>query len=110
MLERAYNALLRAGVDVRLATRHTGACEAPYCVIYEGEAETGRSIAVRHLLVDALVPAAQPQLLPEQLTKIRAAMRTAGFAPGLTGATVALEDFKAVSATADFTALCAVEL
>lgn len=110
MLERAYNALRQAGVDVRLATRHTGVCEAPYCVIYEGEAKTGLSVAVRHLLVDALVPAAQPQLLPEQLAKIRAAMRAADFAPGLTGATVALDDFKAVSATAEFTAMCAVEL
>lgn len=108
ILERAYNALMQAGVDVRLATRHTGVCEAPYCVIYEGEAETGKSIAVRRLLADVLVPAAKPELLSGQMERIRATMKAADFSPGLTGPAVALEDYKAVSATMEFVALCAL--
>lgn len=107
MLERAYNALIAAGLDARLAAQYSGACAAPYCVVYEGQNDPpGKSIAVCHVLVDVLVPVAKPGLLPVEMRKVRAAMAAADFHCGSAGATIVLEDYKAVSATIDFAALC----
>ena len=106
MLERVYNALKRAGLDARLATLHTGVCTAPYCVLYEGQPEYGRSIVKRHILIDVLVPNARPELLPATLQAVETAMEPTGCRPVTTSPTVALEDYKAVSATMDFAALC----
>ena len=108
LLERAYGALTCAGVDARLATRHSGTCEAPYCVIYEGQPEImGKTLMKRHILVEALVPAARPQSLQGLCGDIRTALWTG---PMLTfaGASqdMALEDYRAVGRTMDFTALC----
>ena len=107
MLERAYEALQAAGLDVRLPAEYSGACTAPYCVVYEGQDEPpGKSIAVRHMLVDVLVPAGKPGLLPAEMRRVRAAMAAADFHCGTAGQTVVLEEYRAVSATIDFAALC----
>ena len=81
MIERIYNPLKAADVDVRLATLHTGACTAPYCVLYEGQSEPGRTVAIRHALIDVLVPAARPELLAEQTRRVQTALTAAGIAP-----------------------------
>lgn len=106
MLERLYNALKGAGLDVRLATLHTGVCTAPYCVLYEGQPVYGKSVVTRHILIDVLVPNARPELLPETLDRIATAMLPAGCRLTTVSPTIALEDYKAVSATMDFIALC----
>ena len=106
MLERLYNALKGADLDVRLATLHTGVCTAPYCVLYEGQPVYGRSVVTRHVLVDVLVPNARPELLPETQDKIATAMLPTGCRLTTVSPTIALEDYKAVSATMDFIALC----
>ena len=92
MLERLYNALQGAGLDVRLATLHTGVCTAPYCVLYEGQPVYGKNV--------------RPELLPETLDKIATAMLPTGCRLTTVSPTIALEDYKAVSATMDFIALC----
>lgn len=112
LMARAYDALSCAGVDVRLATRHSGVCDAPYCVIYEGQPEiAGKTLTRRHILVDALVPAARPQSLQGLCGDIRTALQ---IGPGLrfAGASsdCALEDYRAVGRTMDFTALCGTDI
>ena len=112
LLERAYNALNAYGVDVRLATRHSGTCDAPYCVIYEGQPEVvGKTLMKRHILVDALVPAAMPQSLQGLCGDIRSAL---WMGPMLNFASAssdtALEDYRAVGRTMDFTILCGCDL
>lgn len=109
MLERAYNALLTAGIDARLAADHSGVCAAPYCVTYEGQDEPGKTVTKRHILVDVLVPAAKPGWLPGEVRKARAALQAAGFRLSLTGPTMVLEDYKAVTASIDCTCLCSVD-
>jgi len=107
MLERAYGALKNAGVDVRLAPLHSGVCSTPYCVIYEGACEAmGRSIALRHVLADVLVPAGQSGLLQEGVRQVRGAMETAGFRCAASGLTEVLEDYRAVVLSLDFIAPC----
>lgn len=106
MLQRAYNALIAAGIDARLATLHTGVCDAPYCVIYEGMDEPGKSVCIRHLMVDILVPASKPVMLPQMIESIREVMQQANFPAGTTGQTSVLEDYKAITVTIDFAALC----
>lgn len=107
MLERAYNALVAAGLDARLAPLHSGQCTAPYCVVYEGQNDPpGKTIAVCHVLVDVLVPAGNPAMLPAETRKVRAAMAKADFHCGTAGQTLALEEYRALSQTIDFAALC----
>lgn len=107
MLERAWNALTAAGLDARLAPLHSGICAAPYCVVYEGQNDPpGKTIAVCHVLVDVLVPASSPALLPETARRVRAAMAKADFHCGTASQTLALEDYRALSQTIDFAALC----
>lgn len=107
LLERAYHALEGASLDVRLATRHGGICEAPYCVIYEGQPEImGKTLTRRHILVDALVPAARPQNLTGLAEEIRVALLGAGLNFSGASSDAALEDYRAVWRTMDFTALC----
>lgn len=109
MLERAYNALLAAGIDARLAADHSGVCAAPYCVVYEGQEEPGRTVTKRHILVDVLVPAAKPGWLPGEMRKVRAALQAADFHPSLASPTAVLEDYRAVTASIDCTCLCSVD-
>lgn len=106
MIERIYQLLRAAEIDVRLATLHVGLCAAPYCVLYEGTAETGRSVAVRHALVDVLVPAAHPETLFSEAERVRAAMARAGHGKCTVSPAAALDDYKAVSLTLDFSILC----
>ena len=112
LLESAYNALNAAGVDVRLATRHSGTCDAPYCVIYEGQPEiAGKTLVKRHIMVDALTPAARPQDLQALCGDIRTALWM-GPMLSFAGASsdMALEDYRAVGRTMDFTALCGADI
>lgn len=109
MLERAYNALIAAGIDARLAADHSGVCTAPYCVVYEGQEEPGRTVTKKHILVDVLVPAAKPGYLPGEMRRVRAALQTADFRLSQTGPTMVLEDYKAVTASIDCTGLCSVD-
>lgn len=106
MLERIYGALKGAGLDARLATLHSGVCTAAYCVLYEGQPDYGRSIITRHVLIDVLVPAARPDLLPGEIERIRAAVQAAGLRLLTVSPTIVLDDYRAVSATMDFVALC----
>lgn len=111
LMERAYDALRARGVDARLATRHSGVCEAPYCVIYEGQPEiAGRTLVRRHILVDALAPAARPQSLTGIAGDIRAALTGAGLTFAGASSDSALEDYRAVGRTMDFTALCGADI
>lgn len=106
MMERIYQILRAEGIDVRLATLHVGLCAKPYCVLYEGTAESGRSVAARHALIDVLVPAAHPETLFSEAERVRAAMARAGHGKCTVNPAVALDDYKAVSITLDFTILC----
>ena len=108
MIERIYSILRAAQIDVRLATLHVGACDAPYCVLYEGQTEPGRSVAVRHALVDVLVPAARPEQLSQEIGRVQSAMMAAGYRRGMGNPALALDDYKAVSVTLDFSVLCAL--
>ena len=106
MLERAYSVLKAAGLDVRLAADHSGACTAPYCVVYEGQEEPGRTVNRRHIIVDVLVPVEKPGWLPGEVRKARAALQAADFRPSYTSPTTVLEEYKAVTASVDFVMLC----
>lgn len=106
MLENAYNALKSAGLDARLAADHSGVCTAPYCVAYEGQEESGKTVNKRHVIVDVLVPAEKPGWLPGEVRKVRAALQAADFRPSFTSPTTVLEDYKAVTASVDFVMLC----
>ena len=111
LLERAYEALIGAGVDARLATLHEGKCGAPYCVVYEGGTEPlGRTLCRRHILADALVPASTPEALPGLAAQIAAALQGgAELTPAGVSSTAALENYAAVTQTLDYTALCGME-
>lgn len=106
MLEKAYNALMNAGLNARLAAAHSGVCTAPYCVVYEGQDEPGRTVNRHHIIVDVLVPAEKPGWLPGEVRKVRAALQAADFRPSFTSPTAVLEDYKAVTASVDFVMLC----
>ena len=109
MINRIHTALQGAGIDVRLPTRHIGACTAPYCVLYEGAPfadQVGKSVAVRHALIDILVPASTPAALWREAAKIRAVLRGIGCSAGTLGQTAVPEDYKAVTATLDVPVLC----
>ena len=106
MLENAYNALISAGLDARLAADHSGVCTAPYCVVYEGQEEPGKTVSKRHIIVDMLVPAEKPGWLPGEVRKVRDALLAADFRPSFTSPTAVLEEYKAVTASVDFVMLC----
>lgn len=109
MIERIYDILIAAGIDARLAAQHSGACAAPYCVLYEGSPyadQIGKSVSVRHVNIDILVPAAKPALLWREAEKIRDALRGADYPAGTLGQTTVLEDYKAIAATLDIPVLC----
>lgn len=108
LLRRCYDALTAAGLDVRLANTPTGKCTEPFVVVYEGAEEpAGKMRVYRHIMVDVLVPKDKPAQLSCQMASVRTAMLYAGLSLAYASQASVLEDYDALSISADFRALCA---
>ena len=53
-----------------------------------------------------LVPAARPEQLSQEIGRVQSAMIAAGYRRGMGNPALALDDYKAVSVTLDFSVLC----
>ena len=108
LLRRCHDALKSAGLDVRLANVPGGKCTSPYVAVYEGAEEpAGKMRVYRHIMVDVLVPKDKPAQLSCQMATVRTAMIDAGLSLAYASQASALEDYEALSISADFRALCA---
>lgn len=108
LLRRCHDALKAAGLDVRLANVPAGKCTCPYVAVYEGAEEpAGKMRVYRHIMVDVLVPKDKPAQLSCQMATVRTAMIDAGLSLAYASQVSVLEDYEALSISADFRALCA---
>lgn len=107
--EKAIAALKAAGLDARKPANYVGECKAPYLVVRDGgDQPGGKTTCKRAVVLYAYAPYNQPVKLTTLLADARVAMgQVRALRPAATGEETIDNEYKAITASLTYTALCA---